>query len=109
MAAAGAGVAGADASMREIAELSGGQFFTAATEGELRQVYAELGEQIGYAMGGGGRRPPGAEGGGGGAGRRGRPVADGGGAAADGRCGRRDRARPAPALTTAAGPRTRLP
>jgi Ca-activated chloride channel family protein len=39
-----------DASMREIAELSGGQFFTAATEGELRQVYAELGEQIGYEM-----------------------------------------------------------
>jgi Ca-activated chloride channel homolog len=36
--------------MREIAELSGGQFFTAATEGELRQVYAELGEQIGYEM-----------------------------------------------------------
>jgi Ca-activated chloride channel family protein len=39
-----------DASMREIAELSGGQFFTAATEDELRQVYAELGEQIGYEM-----------------------------------------------------------
>lgn len=37
-----------DASMRRIAELSGGQFFTAATEEELRQVYAELGEQIGY-------------------------------------------------------------
>ena len=37
-----------DASLREIAELSGGQFFTAATEDELRQVYAELGEQIGY-------------------------------------------------------------
>jgi Ca-activated chloride channel family protein len=37
-----------DASMRKIAELSGGQFFTAATEQELRQVYAELGEQIGY-------------------------------------------------------------
>lgn len=38
------------ASLRRIAELSGGQFFTAATEGELRQVYAELGEQIGYEM-----------------------------------------------------------
>lgn len=37
-----------DASMRRIAELSGGQFFTAASEQELRQVYAELGEQIGY-------------------------------------------------------------
>ena len=39
-----------DASLREIAELSGGQFFSAATEDELRQVYAELGEQIGYEM-----------------------------------------------------------
>jgi len=39
-----------DASMRTIAELSGGQFFTAATEEELRQVYAELGEQIGYEL-----------------------------------------------------------
>jgi Ca-activated chloride channel family protein len=39
-----------DASMRKIAELSGGQFFTAATEDELRQVYAELGEQIGYEV-----------------------------------------------------------
>jgi Mg-chelatase subunit ChlD len=39
-----------DASMRRIAELSGGQFFTAATEGELRQVYSELGEQIGYEV-----------------------------------------------------------
>jgi Ca-activated chloride channel family protein len=37
-----------DASMQRIAELSGGQFFTAATEEELREVYAELGEQIGY-------------------------------------------------------------
>ena len=37
-----------DESLRTIAELSGGQFFTAATEGELRQVYDELGEQIGY-------------------------------------------------------------
>lgn len=37
-----------DASLRTIAELSGGQFFAAATEAQLRQVYAELGEQIGY-------------------------------------------------------------
>ncbi len=39
-----------DASMRQIAELSGGQFFTATSEDELRQVYAELGEQIGYEV-----------------------------------------------------------
>lgn len=39
-----------DASMQQIAQLSGGQFFTAATEEELRQVYAELGEQIGYEV-----------------------------------------------------------
>jgi Ca-activated chloride channel homolog len=39
-----------DASMRQIADLSGGQFFTAASEGELRQVYAELGDQIGYEV-----------------------------------------------------------
>jgi hypothetical protein len=31
--------------MRQIADLSGGQFFTATSEGELRPVYAELGEQ----------------------------------------------------------------
>jgi Ca-activated chloride channel family protein len=37
-----------DEAMRRIAELSGGQFFTAASETELRQVYAQLGEQIGY-------------------------------------------------------------
>ncbi|HEY0816395.1 MAG TPA: VWA domain-containing protein [Pseudonocardia sp.] len=37
-----------DDAMRRIAELSGGQFFTAASESELRQVYARLGEQIGY-------------------------------------------------------------
>ena len=36
--------------MRRIAELSKGQFFTAASESELRQVYAQLGEQIGYEM-----------------------------------------------------------
>ena len=39
-----------DVSMREIADLSGGQFFKAATEDELRQVYSELGEQIGYEV-----------------------------------------------------------
>lgn len=39
-----------DASMQQIAQLSGGQFFSAATEEELRQVYAELGEQIGYEV-----------------------------------------------------------
>ena len=39
-----------DEAMRRIAELSGGQFFTAASESELRQVYAQLGEQIGYEM-----------------------------------------------------------
>ena len=37
-----------DDAMRRIAQLSGGQFFAAASEGELRQVYAKLGEQIGY-------------------------------------------------------------
>jgi Ca-activated chloride channel family protein len=37
-----------DTSMRVIAQLSGGQFFAAASAAELRQVYAELGEQIGY-------------------------------------------------------------
>jgi Ca-activated chloride channel family protein len=37
-----------DDAMRRIAELSGGQFFTAASESELRKVYAQLGEQIGY-------------------------------------------------------------
>jgi Ca-activated chloride channel family protein len=39
-----------NASMRQIADLSGGQFFTATSEGELRQVYSELGEQIGYEV-----------------------------------------------------------
>lgn len=39
-----------DDAMRRIAELSGGQFFTAASESELRQVYAQLGEQIGYEL-----------------------------------------------------------
>jgi Ca-activated chloride channel homolog len=39
-----------DSSMRQIADLSGGQFFTAASEGELRQVYADLSDQIGYEV-----------------------------------------------------------
>jgi Ca-activated chloride channel family protein len=39
-----------DASMKEIADLSAGQFFTAATEEELKQVYADLSEQIGYEV-----------------------------------------------------------
>jgi Ca-activated chloride channel family protein len=39
-----------DASMKEIADLSAGQFFTAATEDELKQVYADLSEQIGYEV-----------------------------------------------------------
>src|SRR6201991_108685 len=39
-----------DDAMRRIADLSGGQFFTAASEAELRQVYDRLGEQIGYEM-----------------------------------------------------------
>jgi Ca-activated chloride channel family protein len=39
-----------NASMRQIADLSGGQFFTATSEGELRQVYGELGNQIGYEV-----------------------------------------------------------
>ncbi len=39
-----------DEAMRRIAQLSGGQFFTAASETELRQVYDQLGEQIGYEL-----------------------------------------------------------
>lgn len=39
-----------DASLHEIAQISGGQFFTAASQEELRQVYATLGEQIGYEV-----------------------------------------------------------
>ena len=34
--------------MQQIAEISGGDFHTAATTEELKSVYAELGEQIGY-------------------------------------------------------------
>ncbi len=37
-----------DASMREIARLSGGDFYKAATAEELKKVYDDLGEQIGY-------------------------------------------------------------
>ncbi|WP_253766999.1 VWA domain-containing protein [Goodfellowiella coeruleoviolacea] len=37
-----------DESMKEIAELSGGEFFKAASAEELRRVYDTLGEQIGY-------------------------------------------------------------
>lgn len=39
-----------DDSLRTIAQLAGGQFFKAASEQELRQVYSELGEQIGYEV-----------------------------------------------------------
>lgn len=37
-----------DDSLREIATLSGGDFFKAASAEELKKVYATLGEQIGY-------------------------------------------------------------
>lgn len=37
-----------DDSMQQIAELSGGQFYKAASAAELQQVYDTLGEQIGY-------------------------------------------------------------
>lgn len=37
-----------DASMELIAELSGGEFYKAATADQLRRVYETLGEQIGY-------------------------------------------------------------
>lgn len=37
-----------EAGMRTIARISGGDFHTAATREELKTVYAELGEQIGY-------------------------------------------------------------
>lgn len=39
-----------DDSLRTIAQLAGGQFFTAASEQQLRQVYAQLGDQIGYEV-----------------------------------------------------------
>lgn len=37
-----------DESMKEIAKISGGKFFKAATADELKQVYDTLGEQIGF-------------------------------------------------------------
>lgn len=37
-----------DASMERIAQLAGGRFFTAATESELRAVYSDLSEELGY-------------------------------------------------------------
>ncbi|RJQ78589.1 VWA domain-containing protein [Amycolatopsis panacis] len=37
-----------DASLREIAHLSGGEFYKAASADQLKRVYADLGEQIGY-------------------------------------------------------------
>ena len=37
-----------DASMKEIADLSGGEFYKAASADELHRVYDTLGEQIGY-------------------------------------------------------------
>ena len=36
--------------MQQIAEISGGDFHTAATTEELKSVYAQLGEQIGYEI-----------------------------------------------------------
>ncbi len=39
-----------EASMRQIASISGGDFHSAATAEELRTVYAELVEQIGYEL-----------------------------------------------------------
>lgn len=39
-----------DASLRQIAQLSGGNFFKAASEGELKQVYSTLDKQIGYQL-----------------------------------------------------------
>lgn len=39
-----------DASMREIARISNGEFHKAATAEEIKQVYTSLGEQIGYEI-----------------------------------------------------------
>jgi Ca-activated chloride channel family protein len=39
-----------DAAMREIATISGGEFYKAASAEEIKQVYADLGEQIGYEI-----------------------------------------------------------
>jgi Ca-activated chloride channel family protein len=38
------------AAMQQIAQISGGDFHTAATSDELKSVYAQLGEQIGYEI-----------------------------------------------------------
>jgi len=37
-----------DASMRQIAKLAGGEFYTASSVSDLKQIYATLEEQIGY-------------------------------------------------------------
>jgi len=39
-----------DESLQEIARLSGGEFYKAASAEELKRVYADLGEQIGYEI-----------------------------------------------------------
>lgn len=39
-----------DESLHEIARLSGGEFYKAASAEELKKVYADLGEQIGYEL-----------------------------------------------------------
>ncbi|WP_033287552.1 VWA domain-containing protein [Amycolatopsis jejuensis] len=39
-----------DESLREIARLSGGEFYKAASADELKRVYADLGEQIGFEL-----------------------------------------------------------
>ncbi|MFI5606766.1 VWA domain-containing protein [Amycolatopsis sp. NPDC051903] len=39
-----------DDSLKEIAHLSGGDFYKAASADELKKVYADLGEQIGYEL-----------------------------------------------------------
>ncbi|MDT8912663.1 VWA domain-containing protein [Amycolatopsis sp. PS_44_ISF1] len=39
-----------DNSLHEIAQLSGGEFYKAASADELKRVYADLGEQIGYEL-----------------------------------------------------------
>jgi Ca-activated chloride channel family protein len=36
------------ATLKQVAEISGGSFHTATTEAELKQVYANIGQQIGY-------------------------------------------------------------
>jgi Ca-activated chloride channel family protein len=39
-----------DESLREVAQLSGGEFYKAATAAELKKVYGDLGEQNGYEL-----------------------------------------------------------